>query len=62
MKRNDPIALTETYSFALAPVIGPFFEALGALARSLGEARNLHDARTSLDAGLTQSSFEKPHT
>lgn len=40
MKRNDPFAVTETYSFALAPVIGPFFEALGALAHNLGQARS----------------------
>jgi hypothetical protein len=38
MKQNDPFAITETYSFALAPVIGPFFEALGALAHNLGQA------------------------
>jgi hypothetical protein len=40
MKRRDSFAITETYSFALAPVIGPFFEALGALAHNLGEARS----------------------
>jgi|Laugrefbdmm110sn_1035136.scaffolds.fasta_scaffold51047_2 hypothetical protein len=45
MKRNDPFAVTETYSFALAPVIGPFFEALGALARNLGEARSTLKAK-----------------
>lgn len=40
MKTNDPFVVTETYSFALAPVIGPFFEALGALAHNLGQARS----------------------
>jgi len=45
MKRNDPFAVTETYSFALAPVIGPFFEALGALARNLCEARSTLKAK-----------------
>ena len=40
MKRKDPFVVTETYSFALAPVIGPFFEALGALAHNVGQARS----------------------
>lgn len=38
MTRPDPLRLTETYSFALAPVIGPFLEALGNLAQSLSSA------------------------
>lgn len=38
MTRPDPLRLTETYSFALAPVIGPFLEALGNLAQSLAHA------------------------
>lgn len=40
MKRKDPFVVTETYSFALAPVIGPFFEALGALAHNVGQANS----------------------
>ncbi len=36
---RDIFRTTETYTLALAPVIGPFFEALGALAHNLGEAR-----------------------
>lgn len=35
---HDPLRVTETYAFALAPVIGPFLEALGNLARQLGSA------------------------
>lgn len=37
-RSHDPLRVTETYAFALAPVIGPFFEALGNLARQLGTA------------------------
>lgn len=54
MKRNDPFAVTETYSFALAPVIGPFFEALGALARSLGEAQTTLKAQDYLSGAPGQ--------
>lgn len=50
MTRPDPLRLTETYSFALAPVIGPFFEALGNLAQSLAIASdNLRMDRVALD-------------
>lgn len=38
MTRPSLLRTTEAYSFALAPVIGPFFEALGHLASSLSHA------------------------
>jgi hypothetical protein len=38
MTRPSLLRTTEAYSFALAPVIGPFFEALGHLAANLGHA------------------------
>lgn len=44
MSHPDPFRVTETYSFALAPVIGPFLESLGHLAQSLGAAN--HSLRT----------------
>lgn len=44
MSRPDPFRVTETYAFALAPVIGPFLEALGNLAQNLGTAN--HALRT----------------
>lgn len=50
MTRPDPLRLTETYSFALAPVIGPFLEALGNVAQSLATASdNLRMDRAALD-------------
>lgn len=49
MPRPDLLRATETYSFALAPVIGPFLESLGALAQSLGTAsRSLHTESAAL--------------
>jgi hypothetical protein len=49
MPKPDPLRFTETYSFALAPVIGPFFEALGHLAQSLASASdNLNMERAAL--------------
>lgn len=39
MSRPDPFRTTEVYSFALAPVIGPFIESLGHIARSIGQAQ-----------------------
>jgi hypothetical protein len=51
MTRPDPLRLTETYSFALAPVVGPFLEALGNLAHSLATASdNLHMERVALES------------
>ena len=51
MTRPDPLRLTETYSFALAPVIGPFLEALGNLAQSLATASdNVRMDRAALDS------------
>lgn len=38
MTRPSLLRTTEAYSFALAPVIGPFLEALGHLAANLGHA------------------------
>lgn len=38
MTRPSLLRTTEAYSFALAPVIGPFFEALGHLAANLSHA------------------------
>lgn len=50
MNRPDPLRLTETYSFALAPVVGPFLEALGNLAQSLAAASDtLRLDRAALD-------------
>lgn len=50
MTRPDPLRITETYSFALAPVVGPFLEALGNLAQSLATAGdNLRMDRAALD-------------
>jgi hypothetical protein len=53
MSRPDPFLVTETYSFALAPVIGPFLEALGHLAQSIGTAT--HALRTE-SAAITSTS------
>lgn len=47
---RDIFRTTETYTLALAPVIGPFFEALGALAHNLGEARTSLKAFSALSA------------
>lgn len=49
-KPFDYLRTTEAYSFALAPVIGPFLESLGHLAQSLAQAGDsLHLERASLD-------------
>jgi hypothetical protein len=56
MPRRDPFLVTETYSFALAPVIGPFFEALGHLAQSLGHANA--QLRTPTSAALPEDDLD----
>lgn len=38
--RPDALRTTEAYTFALAPVIGPFFEALGAVLQNIANTRD----------------------
>lgn len=57
MTRRDPFLVTETYTLALAPVIGPFFEALGHLAQSLGHASAQLRGEASPDTFLPEDDF-----
>jgi hypothetical protein len=58
MPRRDPFLVTETYSLALAPVIGPFFEALGHIAQSLGHASAQLRGEASASAFLPEDDLD----